>query len=260
MKVTYKDVEYTATGVMMEGANAEQQLQLAVYETTEEAPAWNVQMQHVMLEPTVEGVRVSDMLSIENPTDRTWVGKVANPADKAAKRRTLAFALPQGAKDVQFGGGLHDCCTTVQDGKVFDSMALIPGVSQYRISYTLPVSAGKAEFAFATPAPVKHLMVFVPDDGSTLAAQGLGEPSVSNMGGGATRFYRATNLAAGAAVKLSLSNITARPAQTPAGTPLTTRGAGSAQMAKIVAGVGGLAIFVVGGMVLMFKAPKAKKA
>jgi hypothetical protein len=152
-------------------------------------------------------------------------------------------------------------------------MALVPGVSQYRIGYTLPVEKGKADVAFATVAPVKHLMVFLPDDGSTVNADGIGNAGVADMGGGKTRFYRATDVAAGSAVKLSISGITARATATAAataaadasGTRAVARAAAgnagsSAQTAKVIAGAGGLTIFVVGGMLLMFKAPKSKKA
>jgi len=264
VKVTYNGVEFTGQGGVMDGSRAEQQLQVPVFESTETAPAWTVKMQHVMLEPSVDGVRVMEMLAVENPTDRAWVG---TPPGTDGKRSTLAFALPAGAKDVSFGGALHDCCTTVDEGKVFDSMALVPGVSQYRIGYTLPVNDGKASLAFTTIAPIKHLMVFVPDDGSTVKADGIGDGGVADMGGGKTRFYRATDVAAGTAVKLSLSGITARATATAAatGTPAGAQAAAvnagsSAQTAKLVAGAGGLAIFVVGGMLLMFKAPKSKKA
>jgi hypothetical protein len=267
VKVTYNGVEFSGQGGVMDASRAEQQVQVPVFETTETAPAWAIKMQHVMLEPTVDGVRVIEMLAVENPTDRAWVGQAAG-AD--GKRRTLAFALPAGAKDVTLGGALHDCCTVIEGGKVFDSMALVPGVSQYRIGYTLPVEKGKADVAFATVAPVKHLMVFVPDDGSTVNAEGIGNAGVADMGGGKTRFYRATDVAAGTAVKLSISNITARAAAAAtadaAGTPGGPRTASpkakssSAQTAKLIAGAGGLTIFVVGGMLLMFKAPKSKKA
>lgn len=260
-KVTYQGVEYTATGQLLDAAHAEQQLQVTVYETTEQAPQWRVSMQHVMLEPTVEGVQVSEMLSVENPGDRAWVGT----AGADGKRRTISFPLPAGATDVKLSGALHDCCVTTEDGKILDSMALIPGVSQYRIAYTLPVKAGKADLAFTTIAPVKHLMIFVPDDGSVISAEGIGSPQVTDMGGGKTRFFRGTDVAAGAAVKLNVSGITARAAATASqastsASSSSARSASSGKLAKTVAGVGGLAIFVVGGMLLMFKAPRARKA
>ena len=266
VKISYNGVEFAGQGGVMDDTHAEQQVQVPVFESTETVPAWTVKMQHVMLEPTVEGVRVMEMLAVENPTDRAWVG---TPPGADGKRRTITFAIPAGAKDVNFGGALHECCTSVEDGKVHDSMALVPGVSQYRIGYTIPVDKGNAELTFKTIAPVGHLMVFIPDDGSTVKAEGIGNSGVADMGGGKTRFYRATELAAGAAVKLSISGISARASATAAATgtsparggavAVSSRGA-SAQTAKLIAGAGGLAIFVVGGMLLMFKAPRSKKA
>jgi hypothetical protein len=254
VRVTYNGVEYTATGSVIDVANADQQLQVQVYETTEDAPKWSVSMQHVMLEPSVDGVRVMEMLSITNPTDRAWIGKPS--ADN--KRTTLTLALPQGAKDVQFSGGFHDCCVKVVEGKIVDSMALLPGTAQYRLVYTLPVSDGKAALALTTAAAVKHFMVFLPDDGSKVDAQGIGDVGVADMGGGKTRFFKAADLPAGADLKLSISGIKA----TASAYGKTTGGkaGGSAQTAKLVAGVGGLAIFLVGGMLVMFKAPRSRKA
>jgi hypothetical protein len=265
VKVNYNGVEFTAQGGVMDGAHAEQQVQVPVFESTETAPAWTVKMQHVMLEPSVDGMRVMEMLAVENPTDRAWVGA---PTGADGKRRTITFALPPGAKEVSFGGALHDCCTTVEDGKIYNSMALVPGISQYRIGYTIPVANGNADLAFKTIAPVAHLMVFVPDDGSTVKADGIANSGVTDMGGGKTRFYRGTELATGAAVKLSISGITARASATAAATGTSpARGAvavssrgGSAQTAKLIAGAGALTIFVVGGMLLMFKAPRSRKA
>jgi hypothetical protein len=108
-------------------------------------------------------------------------------------------------------------------------------------------------------------MVFLPDDGTTVKADGIGNSGVADMGGGKTRFFRATSVAAGTSVKLNLSGITARAhAATAPGTMVpaanVAKASSSAQTAKLVAGVGGLGIFVVGGMLLVFKAPKSKKA
>src|SRR5687767_7984159 len=74
VKVTYNGVEFTGHGGAMDASRAEQQVQVPVFESTDAAPAWTVKMQHVMLDPTVEGVRVTEMLAVENPTDRAWVG------------------------------------------------------------------------------------------------------------------------------------------------------------------------------------------
>jgi hypothetical protein len=260
VRVTYKGVDYTTTGGQMDGQHPEQQIQVPVFETTEEQPAWTVHMQHVMLQPTTEGVGVMEMLAIENPSDKSWLGKLG-PDNK---RTTLVFSLPPGAKDVQLVGGFHECCVKIEGEKIINSMAFVPGVSQYRIAYTLPVGAGKAEFSLTTAAPVKHLMIFVPDDRSTVSAEGIASGGSADMGNGKTRFYKAADLAAGAVVKLNLTGITAAPTpaaaatELPAGHPAASANE-SGQAAKLVAGAGGLMIFVVGGFLVFLKAPKSSK-
>jgi hypothetical protein len=195
---------------------------------------------------------------VENPTDRAWIGK----AGADGKRTTTVFPLPAGAADVQLAGGFHDCCVKTESDRIVNSMPLVPGNSQFRIVYTVPVKDEKAELALTAPAPVGHVMAFVPDDGSTVTAEGLEAGGVANMGNGKTRFYKAKDLAAGATIKLSLSGITATvapPTNEPT-EPTIGSAAASGQIAKLIAGAGGLVIFVVGGMLLLIKTPKRAKA
>jgi hypothetical protein len=246
VRISYNGVEYTGAGQVSDGKGEIQPIQVTVYETSEAAPAWQIKMHHVMLEPAAEGVAVMEMMSVENATDRAWIGK----AGSDNKRKTVTFPLPAGASDVQFGGAFHDCCTKVVDGKVVSEMPLVPGTTQYTLVYKMPVSGGKANFVVATPAPIGSMMVFAPDDGSTIVAQGIEDGGLATMGGGKTRVFRANNLAAGAKIELAMSNLSAKP---------QAAMASSSKTAKIVAGAGGLSIFLVGGMFLLRKGPGSAK-
>jgi hypothetical protein len=83
------------------------------------------------------------------------------------------------------------------------------------------------------------------------------------MGNGKTRFYKAADLAAGSAVKLNITGITDAPTPASVEQPAAGHSAASAgesgQAAKLVAGAGGLMIFIVGGFLLFLKAPKSGK-
>jgi hypothetical protein len=271
VRVNYKGVDYETTGEVMDGSHASQQVQVPVYESTDSEPAWQIKMQHIMLQPTVEGVQVMEMLSVENPTDRAWTGKQlsATGGTDAAKPITTVFPLPAGATNVQLVGGFHECCVKTEGDRIVNSMPLVPGNTQFRIVYAVPVKDGKAELSLTTPAAIGHAMAFVPDDGSTVLAEGLEAGGVADMGNGKTRFYKGTDLPAGKMIKLSISGITTTAATAatngdgsgPAAARLPVgAAAGSGEIAKIVAGAGGLVIFVVGGMLLMIKSPKRAKA
>ena len=263
--VNYNGVEYEAVGQPLDPTHASQTVQVTAYESTDQQPAWQVKMQHLLIQPAAEGVSVMEMFAVENPTDRAWIGSGAPNAE--GKRATTVFPLPAGAKDVQLAGGFHECCAKVEGDKVTNSMALVPGVSQFRIVYTVPVKDGKAELALSTPAAIGHLMAMLPDDGTTVSAVGLENGGTANMGNGITRFFKGENLKAGASFKLNISGITATTGQQAGASSATPAGAAgpaaatamSGQMAKVLAGAGGLFIFVVGGMFLLVKGPKASK-
>ncbi len=272
-KVNYNGVSYQIMGEQMDAQHPDQKLQVKVYETTDQQPAWAIHMQHIIVQPTVEGVQVMEMMAIENPSDRAWVGKAG--ADN--KRTTITFSLPKGAQNVQFAGGDASSEAKVENDQVIESAPLQPGTSQYRVIYTVPVTNGSSQFAFSAPAPVKNLMMFVPDDGTTVKVDGLVAGGVANMGNGKTRFFKGADLKQGAEVKISLSGITAATSQAAATAETATASATdesgaegsaaaatpavnpmSAQLAKAVVGAGGLVIFVVGGFFLFVKSPKAQ--
>jgi hypothetical protein len=254
-RVKYDGVEFEASGNVMDAAQSDQQVQVQVYESTETEPAWQIRMQHVMVQPTTHGMQVMEMLAVENPTDRAWIGKPG--AD--GKRTTTVFPLPAGAADVQLVGGFDERCVKTEGARIINSMALAPGVSQFRVVYNVPVREGTAELALTTPAAVSHAMFFVPDDGSTVAVQGLEAGGVADMGNGKTRFYKANDVAAGAVMKLTVSGITARAGANDPAAPSTASSLGSSasgQIPRIIAAAGGLVIFIVGGMLLLMKSPK----
>jgi hypothetical protein len=272
-KVNYNGVAYQIVGEQMDAQHPDQKLEVKVYETTDQQPAWQIHMQHIIVQPTTEGVQVMEMMAIENPTDRAWVGKAG--ADN--KRTTITFSLPKGAQNIQFAGGNADSEAKVENDQVVESAPLQPGTSQYRVIYTVPVTNGSSQFAFSAPAPVKNLMMFVPDDGTTVKVDGLVAGGVANMGNGKTRFFKGADLRQGAEVKISLSGITAATSQAAATAETATASATdesgaegsaaaatpavnpmSAQLAKAVVGAGGLVIFVVGGFFLFVKSPKAQ--
>ena len=192
-RVNYNGVDFEATAEVMDGTHPDEQVQVQVYESTETQPAWQIRMQHVMLQPTTDGVQVMEMLAVENPTDRAWIGK----AGPDGKRATTVFPLPASAANVQLVGGFHEPGVKIESDRIVNSMALTPGTSQFRVVYTVAVKDGKTDVSLTAPVAVSHAMFFVPDDGSAVTAQGLESGGVADMGNGKTRFYKATDVAAG---------------------------------------------------------------
>ena len=189
-----------------------------------------------------------DMLEIENPTDRAWVGSL----DAAGIRSTFTLRLPESAIDVQAGGGFDEK-TQLQAGKVINSGALVPGITEYQLQYTVPLKTGALNSLAVAPAKVDTMMVFFPNDGSTVSADGLQGPETINMGSGAMRYFKGENLTAGKDVKLSVGVPLASP--TTKSSRATQEVIDGVAIAKTVAGVGAMLIVLLGGALMLTKSP-----
>lgn len=169
---------------------------VTVYEPTQEAPAWTVKMRHVMVQATAAGLMVAEVVVVENPSDRAWLG--AAGAD--GKRRTVAVGLPANLRGLQVLAGLEECCTTLGPGELASAQPLLPGEQRLAYMYEVPAKDGQAEVRLSAAAPTQRLVVFLPNDGTTVTAEGLEAMGAMKMGEVAARAYRAQAVAAGETV------------------------------------------------------------
>jgi hypothetical protein len=189
--------------------NPAQSIQMRIFETTDEAPAWTVAMQHLILEWSQDGhsARVTEMISANTPGDRAWLG------DKSAdgKRVTLTLQLPPGANQIELGGSFDGEASTLVDGKITTASALFPGRSEFRLSYIVPASDGDLELPIWAPANVGTLVVFAPADETQITATGLSGGTPVDMGRGAVRMFKATDIGPGTRIALSIKGIKPAP-------------------------------------------------
>ena len=74
VSVRHGGAEYVVAGEAMDGVRADGKVDVTVYESTDQAPAWQVPMRHVIVHRVPEGLHVTEMLSINNPADHAWLG------------------------------------------------------------------------------------------------------------------------------------------------------------------------------------------
>ena len=243
VKVMYSAVEYQQLGQVMDGRRPSQQIDVNVFETTEVEPAWQVHMRHVLVDPSPERLKITEMLAVQNPTDRAWIGKPRSDG----KRSTIAIPIPDGATNIEFGEGLHGCCVKTENGKLVNTMALTPGTSQISFSYVVPVDSAKATIAVTAPTDVKHMMLFMSDSGTPVSVAGLDDLGLREMGKSKTRMFKGADLKAGHQTVLTVA--------IPAAATVASAATGT-NAPKVVAGVGVGAIVVVGAGLVLFKTPK----
>lgn len=252
VKMSYAGIEYEVVGEPMSSSNPSQDLSLTVYEITEQQPDWQIRMRHVMLQPAGTSIQVSEVLVVDNPSDRTFVGT----ADPAGNRTVFRLPMPDGASDVEVLSGFHACCMRFEDGSIVNPIALLPGQAQYQISYSLPLKQGAAAMTLASPVETRNVAVLIPDDGSAVEANGLDTIGSNDMGSGTkVRLYKASDVAAGAELGIKLSNIV--PLKDAPVASIVTPTSGAQQFALR----GGAVLAVLGGIYAMTRrAPKSVTA
>lgn len=207
--VKHQDVEYHAISAPVDGSRAQTKVGIGVFETTTDAVNWHVGMQHVILQPGEKGLNVMQMLSVENPTDKSWLGTPG--AD--GKRSTVSFPVPPTSGDILPIDGFKDGFVKLEGDLLFNQLPLTPGPTQYRISYTIPYENGKASMNYKTTSLVKHVMLFAPDDGTSIEVKGLESMGPQQMGEKKIRAFMGKELPAGTQIELNIG----QPAQLPAG-------------------------------------------
>lgn len=248
VQIEHAGVTYQETGPSMDPSTPNASVEVEVYDVSEAEPAWRVTMRQVMADPTQDAVHVSEVLSIENPADSTWLG---GELASTGKKTTVRVALPTGARDVHLDAGFHGwCCTTFEGGELAVQMPLMPGRTSYRYSYFVPVQGGQASVAFSTPAPTERVALFVPADGSAATPEGLSDLGVQGSEAGPVRMYQAQGLAGGQQVGIVLAGF-ATPA--PAAAPATAAPGPTPLWVWVAAGAG--VLVVAGAAVVLVKRP-----
>lgn len=253
VKITHAGVEYQASGSAMDGSAPQAILEVPVYETTEKAPDWQVRMRHVMVEHGGEGLQVMEMLAIDNPSDRAWIGTPG----KDGERATFSFALPVGAGQIKLVSGASEVRAELAGNTLSCLEPLPPGNTEYQVSYVLPVKEGRARLSVVCPVLVKRLLVFIPNDGTKVQAQGLEAGGIAGEEGSQKRFFQAAAVPAGREIDVEISGIPAENASS--GGAASAIASGSIQAARIIAGAGALVIVLFGAALLLMK-PRPKKA
>ncbi len=254
--IRHGGVEYKTSGNVMDARRREQTVEMNLFESSDQEPAWEVRMRHVIVAATPQGLNVTEMISVFNPSDRSWTGKGG---------ATLAITLPANATDVQSPNGL-----TPKDGKVIYAGAMQPGSAEFQFTYVVPAKDDAAEVSLLAPAPNGSLFVFLPEDGTTVTSAELKKMEVKpgmNLREN-SRFYTAPPQKAGDRVKFVVSGLkNAKPvaaASEPGAsadwkgeTPAGEGSSGIPTAAKVIGGIGAAGIVVAGAAIAIFRHPKS---
>ncbi len=262
VKVNFDKLDYQVGGGMLDAEHPRQDIEVVCFASTDVPPAWKISMRHLMAVPEAGGLRVTEMMVVENPGQRTWIGR----KEGGPKLVTTSFPLPADAKDVQLGRGFHKwCCSTLINGSLVNHLPLMPEASEMTYSYLMPAKNGVVALDLTAPATVESTMVVLPSMLHAETLTGLSFGGEQSMGEGTVGVYMAAAMNAGQKATMSIGGVpemapgSAMPAATgPSAQPATPKAAqtqspAGADMAKLIAGIGGVLILVIGGTVLLRK-------
>jgi hypothetical protein len=257
VRITHGGVVFTTAGDLMDPDHSILKLDVPIFESTDQTPPWSVTMRHVIIHPSAAGIDVTEMLSVQSTGDRAWIGKT----DARGLRITFALTLPADAKDLKVGGALDGAAVFLADGKLFSKQPLIPGEDRYELEYHIPAVDNKAVLSVTAPASVGHLLVFVPEDGTTVdapALQAMGAQQLDEKGP-KTRCYFAKSLSEGQTIALTIGGLKSAASALPVSsieTPKTAL-ADNSIASKAIAVGGAIAILLVGTTITLLKHPKS---
>ncbi len=241
--VDYSGVTYQGPSGVMNSASTEGKIELNVYMTTTEMPDWRVSMRHVMLEQQEQGLRIVEMLAINNPSDKTWVAK----HDGDSRHATAVIRLPEDAQNIEFGDGFSSASSgRIENQSLYYLEPIVPGPMRLQFGYTLPVKDGKARLPIVAPAITKQLIVFVPDDGTQVQPSGL---ALGESMGKGMRMYQTKAMDAGSSASLTFLGLKQ--------TAAMTKGSLSTGQIVLASAVG--LVLVIGTAVMLMKPAKAKQ-
>jgi hypothetical protein len=246
VKVFYSGVTYQKVGHIMDPTRSQQMIDIVCYELTEVPPPWKKRMRHAMIGLAPDGIQVTEVIAVHNPTERTWTGTPPAPATGGEEEKAVStqFLIPPGAIQVTLGDGFHDwCCSTLGDDRIMNHIPLVPGTTEMIFAYYLPARRGAVTLELNSLTDVDHLMVIVPESLTMSSYSGITATGQDNINNNPVQLYTGTNMSAGQPVRMVLTGLNA------------SESVAAGTIAKIVAGAGGGLILIIAGYLIFSRSP-----
>jgi hypothetical protein len=144
-------------------------------------------------------LRVVEMYIVSNPGDQIVVaGEEGQPV--------LQYALPEGAKNLQFQDGVVGERYVELEGGFGDMAVVRPGASQHQVIYSYDLAYNNSlDFKHGVDLPVDALIVMIPEDGIKLAGAQLTDMGTRDVQGIPYHTYSSNFMEAGSDLVLEIS-------------------------------------------------------
>lgn len=199
----YQKADYSAPRATFSNPGETKEVTLKVYDASTDPSAVNATAKHYVLNLGKGEVEVSEILVLNNPTDKSYIGSREVGSDQ---RETSRYLPPSGAKNVEYGDTLMSCCV-VKDGAGFvDTMAINPGDAQKIYSYKLPYEGTTLSFATTLQQNVDKVQLLVPN-GVRADVSGLASHGTQSVQGTSYQLFSGEKLPANTTLNVNLQGL-----------------------------------------------------
>ncbi len=214
---TYEGVPYASTPFTLDAPDSAKQVDLTVYEATDADPGITIPHAAVVLgspDPGTRTVGVVEVVTLANPSDRTYLPSLNGPAGPMG---LLRFSLPEGAGALAPGPGLETGEIIQVDRGFATDEPVPPGTKDVLFSYRLPYRGDRAQLRRLAPYPTDQLTILVPTDRLRLESAQLQPGQPAQLGDQLYQTYSVQGLAPGQPLSFTITHL---PSRWPLGLPL----------------------------------------
>jgi len=176
--VSYKGVRYTGKASVITSEKQTVKSNVKIYEPTKNDSLLFVSIHHFFIIPAKGFLSIEEILLIENPGNRTYIGSIptkSDPNKMLKKFITINYKLPKNATDINLGSGLMLCCAASEAGGFYDTMVIQPGKKQIVFSYRIKTPQKQISFTKQVTLPTQEFDVLLYGSNAVLTGTGLQE-------------------------------------------------------------------------------------
>lgn len=180
---TFEDVTYESQVLPPTAGSNQLNLDVPVYETTQDASAVQIGQMHVLFNFAEDGLETTEIYVLSNTSQHTIKDAIKLEDGKTA---TLRYPLPANADFIFFQPDGQQDRFIKFSGGFADTSPLFPGeqADQYAVQYMVPFKQGQT-YSYTAPLNIKTMnFLLLQDAGVSLKGDGLAGPEPMTAGNG----------------------------------------------------------------------------
>jgi len=171
IKIKHEGLEYETAKMVFQPDKGSINLELPLFETTENNSKIFLNLNHEILSVGEKKVSFAEIYDFENRGNKIYIGKVG----ENKLRRTLEFNIPSNAINLKFVEGLDNSNISRDKNLVYDSTGFPPGRKRVVVTYDIPLEFGKNVIEKKLLSDVSTLLLLVDDKRGPVEVSSLNE-------------------------------------------------------------------------------------